>query len=99
MPFLRSFVVAIINPFPIWEIHYLLGFNSGTVPSNKRRIPDLAHYFYFTRRLKLHSPSILVKAIKANRYESGPKPAIVPFATPEITDVCRNSSRDIGFER
>ena len=38
-------------------------------------------------------------ARKANSYECKPKPPIVPFTTPETTDVCRNYSLDNGFER
>ena len=40
-----------------------------------------------------------LSALIANAYEFGPNPPIVPLATPEITDVCRNSSRANGFDR
>ena len=34
----------------------------------------------------------------ASTYESKPNPAMTPVATPEMTLVCRNSSRACGFE-
>ena len=37
-------------------------------------------------------------ASNASRYESKPNPAMTPVATPEMTLVCRNSSRACGFE-
>ncbi len=49
---------------------------------------DYLLYLYLTN---------LLKAAKAKRYESRPKPAMLPWTTPEITEVWRNSSRDKGL--
>ena len=40
-----------------------------------------------------------LSALIASAYEFGPNPPIVPFATPEITEVCRNYSRAKGFDK